>query len=77
MERGPYGSNGDTMSGGIHKEHTRKLETCGTSNGRSPEEHETAVRQKEKEPSRPEGWRSCVAGEQKYPVKPTLKEARQ
>ena len=65
------------MSRGIHKEHTKKLGTCGTSNGRSPEEHETAVRQKEKEPSRPEGWQSCVAGEQKYPVKLTLKEARQ
>jgi len=35
------------------------------------------VRQKEKEFSRPEGWQSCVAGEQKYPVKLTLKEARQ
>jgi len=53
------------------------LKTCGTSNGRSSEEHETAVRQKEKKPSRPEDWRSCVAGEQKYPVKLTLKEARQ
>jgi len=64
------------MSRGIHEEHTRKLGTCGTSNGRSPEEHETAVQQKEKESSRPEGWGSGMAGEQKYPVKLTLKEAR-
>ena len=77
MEREPYGSNGDTTSRGTHEEHTKKLGTCGTSNGGSPEEHEIAVRQKEKKPSRLEGWRSCVAGEQKYPVKPTLKEARQ
>jgi len=63
------------MSRGIHEEHTRKLETCGTSNGRSPEEHEMAVRQKVKESSRPKGWGSGMAGEQKYPVKPTLKEA--
>ena len=77
MERGPYGSNGDSMSRGIHEELTKKLGTCGTSNGRSAEEHEMAVRQKEKEPSRPKGWRSCVAREQKYPVKSTLKEARQ
>ena len=64
------------MSGKIREEVTRKLEACSTSNGRSPEEHETAVRQKEKKLSRPEGWRSCVAGEQKYPVKLTFKEAR-
>ena len=44
------------MSRGIHEEHTRKLETYGTSNEKSPEKHETVVRQKEKEPSRPEGW---------------------
>jgi len=56
LEGGPYGSNRNTMSRGIHEEHTRKLETCGTSNGRSSEEYEMAVRQKEKEPSRPEGW---------------------
>jgi len=55
----------------------RKLGTCSTSNRRSPEEHEMAVRQKEKKPSRPEGWGSGMAGEQKYPVKLTLKEARQ
>jgi len=77
LERRPYGSNGDTTSRRIHKEYTKKLGTCSTSNGRSPEEHEMAVRQKEKELSRPEGWLSCVAGEQKYPVKLTLKEARQ
>ena len=64
------------MSGRVREEVTRKLEACGTSNGRSPEEHETAVQQKEKKPSRPEGWQTCVAGEQKYPVKLTLKEAR-
>ena len=65
------------MSRGIHEEHTRKLETYGTSNEKSLEKHETVVRQKEKEPSRPEGWRSYMVGKQKYPVKPTLKEARQ
>ena len=65
------------MSGRIHEEHTRKLETCGTSNGGSPEDHEMAVQQKKKKSSRPEGWRSCVAGEQKYPVKSTLKEVGQ
>jgi len=35
------------------------------------------VQQKEKESSRLEGWRPCVAGKQKYPVELTLKEARQ
>ena len=44
---------------------------------KKPEEHEMAVRQKEKESSRLKGWGSDMAGEQKYPVKPTLKEARQ
>ena len=53
------------MSRRIHEEVTRKLEAGGTSNERSPEEHETTVRQKEKKPSRPEGWQACVAGEQK------------
>ena len=65
LERGPYGSNKDITSKGIHEEHTKKLGTCSTSNERSSEKHETAVQQKEKEPSRPEGWRPCVAGEQK------------
>ena len=77
LERGPHGTNGVAMSRGIWKEATGKLETCGTSNGRSPEKHETAVRQEEKEPSRLESWRPRMAGEQKYPVKSTLKEARQ
>ena len=77
MERGPHGTNRVAMSRGIRKEATGKLETCGTSNGRSPEKHETAVRQEEKEPSRLESWQPCVAGEQKYPVKSTLKEAGQ
>ena len=65
------------MSRRIRKEATGKLETGSTSNGRGSEEHETTVQQKEKESSRLEGWRPCVAGEQKYPVKLTLKEARQ
>ena len=65
------------MSRGIWKEATGKLETCSTSNGGSPEKHEMAVQQEEKEPSRLESWQPCVAGEQKYPVKLTLKEARQ
>jgi len=77
LERGPHGINRVATSRGIHEEVTGKLETCSTSNERSPGKHEIAVRQKEKEPSRPEDWRSCVAGKQKYPVKPTLKEARQ
>ena len=59
------------------KKATGKLETCGTSNGGSPEKHETAIRQEEKESARLESWRPCVAGEQKYPVEPTLKEAGQ
>ena len=65
------------MSRRIRKEATGKLETGGTSNGRSLEEHEMTVRQKEKEFSRLESWRPCVAGEQKYPVEPTLKEVGQ
>ena len=65
------------MSRRICKEATGKLETGSTSNGRSSEEHETIVRQKEKESSRLEGWRPCVAGEQKYPVESILKEAGQ
>ena len=65
------------MSRRIRKEATGKLETSGTSDGRSSEEHETTVRQKEKESSRLEGWRPCVAGKQKYLVESTLKEAGQ
>ena len=56
MERKPHGANGVATMRGICEEATEKLETCGTSNGRSLEEHETTVQQKEKEPSRPEGW---------------------
>ena len=76
MKRGPHGTNGVATSGRIHEEVIGKLEACGTSNGRNPKEHKMAVRQKEKKPSRPEDWQTCVAGKQKYPVKPTLKEAR-
>jgi len=44
-------------------------------NGRSTEEYEETVQQKETESSRIEGWRKCVVGEQEYPIKSTLKEA--
>jgi len=50
---------------------------CDTSNGRKPKEHEKTVQQKKKESSRSKGWRTCVAGKQKYPVKSTLKEVGQ
>jgi len=65
------------MSRGIHEEVTRKLEACGTSDGRKPKEHEETVRQKKNESSRSKGRRTRVAGEQKYPVKSTLKEVGQ
>ena len=65
------------MSRGIRKEVTGKLEACNTSNGRKLKEHEETVQQKKKEPSRSKGQRTHVAGEQKYPVKLTLKEVGQ
>ena len=65
------------MSRGICKEVTRKLEACNTSDGRKPKEYEETVQQKKKESSRSKGWRTRVAGEQKYPVKSTLKKVRQ
>jgi len=65
------------MSRGIHEEVTGKLEACGTSDERKPKEHEETVRQKKKESSRSKGRRTHVAGEQKYPVKSTLKEVGQ
>jgi len=77
LERGPHGTNGVATSRGIRKEVTRKLEACDTSNGRKPKEHEETVQQKKKEFSRSKGRRTHVAGEQKYPVKLTLKEVRQ
>ena len=77
MERRPHDTNRVAMSRRIRKEAIGKLETCGTSNGGSSEKHETAIRQEEKESARLESWQPCVAGEQKYPVKPTLKEAGQ
>jgi len=77
LERGPHGTNGVATSRGIRKEVTGKLEACDTSNGRKPKEHEEIVPQKKKESSRSKGQRTCVAGEQKYPVKLTLKEVGQ
>ena len=77
MERRPHDTNRVAMSRRIRKEATRKLETCGTSNGGSPEKHEMAIRQEEKESVRLESWRPCMAREQKYPVEPILKEAGQ
>jgi len=77
LERGSHGTNGVVTSRGIREEVTRKLEACDTSNGRKPKEHEETVRQKKKESSRSKGWRTHVAGEQKYPVKSTLKEVGQ
>jgi len=77
LKRGPHGTNGVATSRGIHEEVTKKLEACGTSDGRKPKKHEETVRQKKKESLRSKGRRTCVAGEQKYPVKSTLKEVGQ
>jgi len=65
------------MSRGICKEVTGKLEACDTSNGRKPKKHKETVQQKKKKSSRSKGQRTHVAGEQKYPVKSTLKEVGQ
>ena len=77
MEREPHGTNGVATSREIREEVTGKLEACGTSDRRKPKEHEETVQQKKKESSRSKGRRTHVAGEQKYPVKSTLKEVGQ
>jgi len=77
LKRRPHDTNGVATSRGIREEVTGKLEACSTSDGRKPKEHEETVRQKKKESSRSKGRRTCVAGEQKYLVKSTLKEVGQ
>ena len=77
MKRGPHGTNGVATSRGLCEEVTGKLEACDTRNGRKPKEHEETVQQKKKESSRSKGWRTFVAGKQKYPVESTLKEVGQ
>ena len=56
---------------------TEELGTGYKDNKRSTEEHEKAIQQEKAKFSRTEGWRQCVAKEQKYPIKSTLKEVGQ
>ena len=77
MERGPHGLNGDSTSRRILNWNTEELETGDKGNGGSTEKYEEAIQQEKKKPSRTEGWRPCVVGEQEYPIESTLKEVGQ
>ena len=77
LERGPHGTNRDSMSQRIPYWITEELGTSNKSNGGSIKKHEMAIWQEKKEPSRTEGWWPCVVGKQEYPIKLTLKEVGQ
>ena len=62
------------MSRRTYETPVEELRTRYTYNGRVSEKHKTTVQQKKTKPTRTEGWRLCMAGEQKYLVKLTLKE---
>jgi len=74
MERQPGGTNRVSKIRRISYRSTKKLERGHKVNGSSLEEYEEAIRQETKESLRIEGWRQCVAGEQKYPFEQTLEE---
>ena len=77
MERRPHGANGDFTSRRICNGLIEKLGASNKCNGRSTKEYEMAIWQEKKESLRTEDWQPCVVGEQEYPIKSTLKEARQ
>ena len=52
------------------------IERSYKSNEDSTRKYKEVIWQEEKESSRVEGWRQCVAGQQKYLLKQTLKEIR-
>ena len=74
MERGPYGSNGDSMSRRIPDWDTEKLGIDSKGNERSIEDDEEAIQQEKAESSRTKDLRQCVAGKQEYLFESTLKE---
>jgi len=56
LERGPYGSNGNTTGRRIYETPAEELGTCYTCNGRVSEKHKTTVQQKETKSTRTKGW---------------------
>ena len=77
MERRPHSTNGDFMSRRIHEEPTEELRTSKKCNRRVTEEHEIAIWQEKKEPSRTASWQTCVVGEQEHSIESTLEEVEQ
>ena len=74
IERQPGGTNRVSEIRRIPYRSTKKLRRGYKVNGSGLEEYEEAIRQEMKESSEIEGWRQCVAGEQKYPFEQILEE---
>ena len=74
MERQPSSTNRVSEIRRISYRTIKKLERGHEVNGSGSKEYEEAIWQEMKESSRIEGWRQCVAREQKYPCEQTLKE---
>ena len=75
MEGWPCDTNGVSK---IRRISYRTIEELGAGhkvNRRGIEEYKETIWQEEKKSSRIEDWRQYVVGEQKYPIKSTLKEA--
>ena len=77
LERGPHSTNGDSTSQRIPYWITKELGISDKSNGESTKEHEMAIWQEKKKPSRTEDWQPYVVGKQEYLIESTLKEVGQ
>ena len=74
MEGWPCGTIGVSKIRRIPHRITEGLGAGHKVNRRSTKEYEEAVWQEKMKSLRIESWRQCVVGEQKYPIKLTLKE---
>ena len=74
MERQPSSTNKVFEIRRISYRTIKKLEKGYKVNRSGSKEYEEAIWQKMKKSLRIEGWRQCVAREQKYPFEQTLKE---
>jgi len=77
MERQPCGIVRDSKSGRVSCRITKELGTGYKGNGKSTKEYKKTIQQEKTKSSRTEGWGQCVAREQKYPIKLTLKKVGQ
>ena len=76
MERESYCKDGITKTREFSSRTTRKLGSSKEINGNRKKSYEKAVWQEKKESKRTKGWVQCVAEDQKYQFKLTLKKAR-